>query len=687
MASKSTGQTPIATAFVHIVPEAEGIKGKLSGVLETGATEAGTSAGGKFAKALGIAAGAATAALGVAAAGLGAITKSALDGVAELEQNVGGVETLFGSASQTVIDNANNAYKSAGVSANEYMQQVTSFSASLLQSLGGDTQAAAEYANRAVVDMADNANKMGTDMASIQNAYQGFAKQNYTMLDNLKLGYGGTQAEMQRLIQDAAAMTDVQNELGVSVDASSMSFGNIVNAISVMQKSMGIAGTTSLEAASTITGSVASLSAAWDNFLSGAGDASALSEAFATAASQIVTNLSEIIPRLAEGLPKVITAITDTIPDLVSGLLPSFVSGVSTLVSGVISALPSIFSAFSAVIPQVITAITDSLPLLAQAAVTIITTLCTGLGTQLPTLIPAIVDAVILMVDTLVQNAPMMVNAALQLIVGLRTGLMQALPTLLEYLPELINGLTAAIIDSIPYFVEAGFQLFVALVQNMPAILTSLVTAVIGLLKNIVGSMMGQLPSMTDVGQRLMDAVKNGIINAKNALINSAKQIIESIKSALGGVASKFLSIGTDIVRGIWNGISSSLGWIKSKIKSWVGNVLSFIKNLFGIGSPSKVMRDEVGRWIPAGMAIGIEKNSGVVTGAMDQLMTDANTAAGTIMAGIPSAKLGTAYGEASNNTVTLNVYGQNGQDVNALANVVMDKLNRQINRKGAVYA
>ncbi len=251
----------------------------------------------------------------IAAVGTGAaaIIKSSLGVVANMEQQVGGVETLFKDSANTVIANANKAYKTAGMSANNYMETVTSFSASLLQSLGGDTAKAASYADRAIVDMSDNANKMGTNMRDIQNAYQGFAKQNYTMLDNLKLGYGGTQEEMKRLISDASKMTDVQKELGVTVDASSLSFGNIVNAISVVQKQMGITGTTSKEAATTIEGSVNSAKAAWENFEAGVISANDLVDTFWTAAQNIFTNLGQIIPRLGKTGMDVVSALAGKI--------------------------------------------------------------------------------------------------------------------------------------------------------------------------------------------------------------------------------------------------------------------------------------------------------------------------------------------------------------------------------------
>nr|DAM55319.1 MAG TPA: tail tape measure protein [Caudoviricetes sp.] len=243
----------------------------------------------------------------------GAIIKSSLGVVANMEQQVGGVETLFKDSANTVIDNANRAYKTAGMSANNYMETVTSFSASLLQSLGGDTAKAASYADRAIVAMSDNANKMGTSMRDIQNAYQGFAKQNYTMLDNLKLGYGGTQEEMKRLVSDAAKLTDVQKELGVTVDANSLSFGNIVNAISVVQKQMGITGTTSKEAATTIEGSVSSAKAAWENFEAGVISANDLVETFWTATQNIFTNLGQIIPRLGKTGIDVVSALAGKI--------------------------------------------------------------------------------------------------------------------------------------------------------------------------------------------------------------------------------------------------------------------------------------------------------------------------------------------------------------------------------------
>lgn len=292
------------------------------------------------------------AAAGTAAAGAAftALAKQGLDAYADFEQLQGGVNKIFGESAQKLMDFANNAYKTAGLSANQYMETVTSFSASLLQSLDGDAEAAADTANRAIIDMSDNINTYGGNMESVMNAYQGFAKQNYTMLDNLKLGYGGTQAEMKRLIEDAAGMNEEMAALGVTVDADSMSFGNIINAISVMQQRMKIAGTTSKEASSTISGSVGSLKAAWQNFLAGTGSTNALTEAFSAAAKNIGEQAKVIIPNLASGLGDIIEQLSPEIPSIIETALPAVIDGTTNLVAGIIPQIPKMITTIASTI-------------------------------------------------------------------------------------------------------------------------------------------------------------------------------------------------------------------------------------------------------------------------------------------------------------------------------------------------
>ena len=341
------------------------------------------------------------AAAGIAIAGGAAVAvgKQALESYANYEQLVGGVETLFKDSAGIVQEYASKAYETAGLSANQYMETVTSFSASLLQSLDGDTEKAAAAADRAIIDMSDNANKMGTSMESIQYAYQGFAKQNYTMLDNLKLGYGGTKEEMARLIKDASKMIDVQKELGITVDESSMSFGNIVNAISVMQKSLGIAGTTSDEASKTISGSVNAMKSAWQNLLTGIADDNADFEGLVeNFVDSVVTVGSNIIPRvktimgglgklISESAKKLVPLVVSTIVDNLPQIIESGVSLVVSLITGLIAAIPQLVQSIPQIIKAIINGFISSWPQLRQAGIDLLNMVGNGIKSLLSTVV------------------------------------------------------------------------------------------------------------------------------------------------------------------------------------------------------------------------------------------------------------------------------------------------------------
>lgn len=351
------------------------------------------------------------------------ITKAALDSVASYEQNIGGVETLFGDSAETVIANAKRAYETAGMSANEYMQNVTSFSASLLQSLGGDTVAAVEYADRAIIDMSDNANKMGTDIASIQNAYQGFAKQNYTMLDNLKLGYGGTKEEMQRLIDDANAVKAANGEMA---NLSIESFADVTEAIHIIQTQMGITGTTAAEASSTIEGSMNAAKAAYDNFLNGSISAEEFAATVGTAAQNIVNNLAEIVTRFSTELPALVEALGAQLPGLVQ------------------TVGPPLFNAVTALLGSLLQLFLENLPQMVDMGITLLLGLVDGLIAALPELIPAIVQIITQITTGLIDHLPELIDAGLQLIVALGVGLVKAIPDLLAMTPQIISSLINA---------------------------------------------------------------------------------------------------------------------------------------------------------------------------------------------------------------------------------------------------
>lgn len=535
-------------------------------------------------------------ALGAAATAIGTLGVNAVKAYAEQEQLVGGVETLFKTSSAQVISYANDAYKTAGLSANQYMETVTSFSASLLQSLDGDTAKAAEVSNRAIIDMSDNANKMGTSMESIQNAYQGFAKQNYTMLDNLKLGYGGTKSEMERLIADAAKMTDVQKELGITVDGSSTSFGNIVNAISVMQASLGIAGTTSREAATTISGSVGMMKTAWQNLVAGLADDNAnLGQLINNVVESAGTAAENILPRVMTVLSGIGTAVTTFAP-----MITSMLGGIFTDV------LPGLVSSAGNLVLGIVSALTSNLPQIATAAISIVTELATGLGSALPTLIPAAVEAIITIVTALLDNVPQLVSAAAELIVGLATGLINAIPQLIQAAPAIIAALGTALIGAIPEILSAAWEIMQALGQALydaaPASLQNVIDAIGNAFREAWETVKVVWDAVAPYFQALwagIQAVWNAVAPFFKAVFQSAWDGIKTIWTAATGffsavwnsiaaVFSVVRSVLTGDFQGAWDGIRSIVGtWaayfanVWNAIKAHFANVASFFGTAF----------------------------------------------------------------------------------------------------------
>lgn len=465
---------------------ADGVDGKLefqtllnNDMLKSGIAEMGKIANkgaatiGKITKA---GATATVAAIGTATTAATALVKKSVENYAQYEQLVGGVETLFGaggqsleeyaasvgkstdevedkynslmSAQTTVMSDAANAYKTAGMSANDYMDTVTSFSASLVASLEGDTEKAADYSNRAITDMADNANKMGTNIQDIQHAYQGFAKQNYTMLDNLKLGYGGTKEEMQRLIADASEMTDVQEKLGLTVDSSSLSFGNIVNAISVMQENMGIAGTTAKEAATTIEGSVNMMKASWENLVTGMADDNA---DFDTLMQQFVDSTVTAADNL---LPRIQIAI-EGIGKLIEQLLPVIMDKVPQIIA---DTLPGLISAGISMVSALAQGIMDYAPQLISYAAELLVQFVQGLVTALPQIIEFAGELVQTLVTSFTEAAPQLMEAGSQLIEFLGTAIYEYIPQMLQYGAGLIENLISGFVEGIPEYLPQALQ-------------------------------------------------------------------------------------------------------------------------------------------------------------------------------------------------------------------------------------
>lgn len=366
-----------------------------------------------------------------------AVVGSALTGMvgasvkayADMEQNIGGVETLFKDSADQVIANSKRAYETAGMSANTYMETVTSFSASLLQSLGGDTKKATDIADMAIIDMSDNANKMGTSMEAIQNAYQGFAKQNYTMLDNLKLGYGGTKTEMERLLADATKIS------GIKYDIDNLS--DVYNAIHVIQENLDITGTTAKEASSTISGSIGSAKASFENFLSGTGSIEDVISTFITAGTNIGNAIVEMAPKIIQGIVDLINGLMPQLPTLINTLMPVVLDGIIKILQGIVQAMPTLIQMILELLPGII----QGIVLLVNEIIKELPTIITMIADMLPTLIPMIVDGILQIIPILIDNLPLFIKAGFQLAVGIAKGLINCIPQLVEVGGNLIKGL------------------------------------------------------------------------------------------------------------------------------------------------------------------------------------------------------------------------------------------------------
>lgn len=514
------------------------------------------------------------AAVGAMGVALGGLVVTATKSYADLEQNIGGVETLFKDSAKTVIENAEKAYMTAGMSANKYMETVTSFSASLLQSLGGDTVKAASYADRAIIDMADNANKMGTSIEMIQNAYQGFAKQNYTMLDNLKLGYGGTKTEMERLIRDASKLKDVQKELGVTVDANSMSFGNIVNAISVVQKNMGIMGTTSKEASETITGSINSMKAAFDNFLNGSGDVKELEKSIVTVLKNVGKAVGKLAPEVIEGITQLTSDLATYLPNAIQSLLPALINGTIQLINSMVTSAPTIVQTLLNSITQILQQLTPQLPTITQNLMSGIIQIVNSLAQSFPTLIPTIIQAILGIIPVLLQNIPAFINAGVQLWVGIANGITNSVPLLIDQLPTIIEG--------------------------------------------IVNGMVALIPTLMTVGPVMMVKLGWALIKAIPQLVSKIPEIIQAMVRGFKNGISDFIDIGGNLVKGLWQGISDKVDWVVGKVKGFGRSVLNGIKDFFGIHSPSTEFA-----WIGKMNVLGLEQGMDDMQGELNARIHD----------------------------------------------------------------
>ena len=592
----------LAKAYVQVIPTTEDIGSNLKDAFNVPAQEAGEEAGEKAGEGItsGIGGLVGKAALigAVVAVGkkIGDTLKESINQYADFQQLTGGVETLFKDSADVVTQYAQEAFKTSGLSANEYMETVTGFSASLISSLDGDTAKAAELANQAIIDMSDNANKMGTDIEAIQNAYQGFAKGQFNMLDNLKLGYGGTKAEMERLLEDAEAISGVHYDIN--------SYADIVEAIHQVQTSMDITGTTAKEASTTISGSMDSMKASWTNLLTAMSDPNAnMDDAMKNFSESVKTYASNFLPTMLQAL-KGSGDLVSGLADMVIEMMPEFCEEV----------LPDLIASTIDLIVNVVDSIVSSLP-------TIIDSIVNGLLSA---------ENISLFIQGLIKLSAAIVSALPEIILSL----IEAIPTVIENIVEaLVNPENFAI------WVEGAVNVVTKLVENLPKILLGLLTAIPKIITTIVDTFTNteNLSKWLKIGSEAIDKIKeafDGLPEKLKEAFNKAVEewskawtnikkkcgeITDKIKEAFTEFVGTIKQIGKDIASGLWNGIKSKKDWLKEKITGWVGGIGDAIKDFFKISSPSKLMA-EYGRYIDEGLAQGITKNADVTKNAMHKL-------------------------------------------------------------------
>lgn len=726
--------TELAKAYVQIVPSAKGIKGSITEALGEEASSAGDEAGEKagnsfIGKVKGI----------IAAAGIGAAVKEALSLGADLEQSIGGIETLFGTggnsieeyaaqvgksvdeisgeyeklknSEETMLAYADQAYKTAGLSANDYMQTVTGFAASLKQSTGDDMEALTTAANQAVIDMADNANKMGTEMASIQNAYQGFAKQNYTMLDNLKLGYGGTKEEMQRLLADASKISGIEYNLD--------NLSDVYAAIHVIQEQLGITGTTAKEAASTFSGSLASMKSAVQNLLAkvtlgenitgeidavrgalntfvlnnllpmigniaseipnllGAAMASfdCMMNAISKKAPKITQMAIDIVSSLAKEIAYQIPGIAETIWRLISSfgasilsldwaeIIGTLISDIkayfdasigeilgtdgmsevfsvvmekgselaSNLIDGIGNEFPDIIIMAGDMLTAFIQHILDMMPQVIESGVEILLGIAKGIVNAIPNILAAVESVLASLLDCILKSLPTISEKGMEIISKLSAGISEAIPQVITAVGDVMVSLIGRIIESLPDILDEGIELILELVNGIVNAIPNVVEAIAKVIARLLTTIIEHLPQIIESGFKILGGIITGIINCIPSLIKSIGQIIKQMIEAFIKVDWK--EVGSNILEGIKNGIMSAVSSVVDAAKNAASSIYNAVKDFFRIGSPSKLMRDEIGHWLPPGVAVGIEGNLSPVEKAMGELED-------TVMTGIDMESL-----------------------------------------------
>lgn len=706
--------TNLGTAYVTIMPSLKGGIKNLKSELGDSVGEAGDSAGkslvGSIKKV-------------IAAAGLGKVLKDTLMEGANLQQSFGGLETLYGEAADAAKAYANEAAK-AGISANSYAEQAVSFGASLKAAFGGDTAKAAEAANTAILDMADNAAKMGTPLESIQTAYQGFAKGQYQLLDNLKLGYGGTKEEMQRLLSDAEKLTGQKYDIN--------NLGDVYSAIHAIQGELGLTGVAADEAASTFSGSFGAMQAAAKNLMGNLALGEDIQPALQTLTESVRTfligNLIPMVGQVLSGLPTVVSGAIDLLMQTVwdagrhfPEIMAFALDLISNLATNIITAAPYLLEAALHLVQSIFNTLknTDWLTL----ATDLVTKLSSGLTTAANDIFNTDSNIITSLINSITLDLPRMLAAGVEIATNVFNGLVDSLPQIIEGAGEIVSNILSTISENLPSVLESGESIIEAigqglsnLAQHLPQILSSIGKAALQMFKSIdwpglgravinfigtairtAGTVIGSI--LRGLGQTALNLFRSidwgGLgRNVINFIVNGLRGIGSTIGNALRSLGQSAMSlfrsidwagVGRSVINGVVNGIRNAGHAIAQTLLGFARSALNSVKSFFGIHSPSTVFRDEIGKMIPLGMAAGIEAEAGSVTDAMDDIAqaalvdTQANLS-------ISSGSLATGGGGLGTVVNNINITPSEGMDERRLAEYVAEQIQFMLAQEEAVW-
>lgn len=617
------GTIEVARATVTIVPNMKGAQAKITQELggENVGKETGKKIGGGIAGSLKTA---------LIAAGIGKVVKESLEAGGALQQSFGGLDTIYGEAADSMKAMAAEA-ATAGISMNDYAEQAVSFGASLKQAFGDDIEGAAQAANTAIMDMADNSAKMGTDIANIQSAYQGFAKQNYTMLDNLKLGYGGTKTEMERLLADAKELSGVEYNID--------NLGDVYAAIHVIQEDLGLTGVAAQEASETFSGSFNAMKATATNLLAvltTGGDVSGALQQMGTSISAFINgnllpmlgNLGSQIPTILDGVFNAIIAALPGAFSKISELLPQLIQSATNLIVNLAGHISEIIQPLISALPQVITALINGLitaiPALVKAGADLFRSVKDGLVSEGPGLIDSLKTILSDLKTEITNNLPEWLDAGIDFVMEMADGILSGLPEIISVAGDLLDGFINFILDNLDVILEKGIELVLKLTEGIISALPKIAESTGKVISKLLTTISGKLPDILRMGVTLIGKLIAGLVKQAPELLKSFGEILKSLWDAVTSI--DWLQLGKDILAGIGKGLKEGLGAVLDAAKEAGASIKNKFKEFFGIESPSKVMRDEVGVYLSEGIAEGIDDGKGKIERTLRGLTADITT-------------------------------------------------------------